>query len=60
MEITKERWEDLIKKTLHYHKYMQELGSDVQSGEVELIESVLTNNVPFNVIENKLLNSVEK
>lgn len=50
--ITKERWNALIKKTLHYHEYMQALGSDVQDNEIELIISVLKNNTPFEVIES--------
>lgn len=49
--ISKERWDTLIKKTLHYHEYLQELGSDVQDNEIALIISVLKNNTPFNVVE---------
>lgn len=49
--ITKDRWDTLIKKTLHYHEYMQELGSDVQDNEIKLIIAVLKSNTPFNVVE---------
>ena len=49
--ITKDRWDTLIKKTLHYHEYVQELGSDVQDNEIKLIISVLKSNTPFNVVE---------
>ena len=49
--VSKERWDTLINKTLRYHEYMQELGSDVQDNEIALIISVLKNNTPFNVVE---------
>mgnify|MGYP003413270812 FL=1 len=49
--VSKERWDTLINKTLHYHEYLQELGSDVQDNEIALIISVLKNNTPFNVVE---------
>lgn len=52
MEITKDRWDTLIKKTLNYHEYMQGLGSEVKTSEIELIISVLKCNVPFEVVES--------
>ena len=50
--ITKERWDTLIKKTLHCHEHMQGLGSDVQDNEIELIIAVLKCNTPFEVVES--------
>ena len=52
MEITKERWESLIQKTKHVHNYSKECGADIEDYEIDLILSVLKNNVPFEVVES--------
>ena len=48
--MNKQRWDDLVNKVKHSLSYIKDYGGDVTEGEINLIVSVLKNNIPFDVV----------
>ena len=48
--MNEQRWEDLVSKVKHGLSYIKDCGGDATEDEINLIVSVLKNNVPFAVV----------
>ena len=48
--MNKQRWEDLVNKVKHSLIYIKACGGDATEDEINLIVSVLRNNIPFDVV----------
>ena len=48
--INKQRWEDLVNKVKHGLSYIKDCCGDATEDEINLIVSVLKNNMPFDVV----------
>ena len=47
--MNKQRWEDLVNKVKHSLSYIKDCGGDATEDEINLIVSVLKNNIPFTI-----------
>ena len=45
-----QRWEDLVNKVKHSLIYIKDCGDNTTEDEINLIVSVLKNNIPFDVV----------
>ena len=50
LTLSKQRWEDLVNKVKHSLIYIKDCGGDATEDEINLIVSVLKNNIPFDVV----------
>ena len=57
--MNKQRWEDLVGSVRFALEQGQYKGSNIQDNEIDLIVSVLKNNIPFDVVSD-LNNNEEK
>ena len=48
--MNEKRWEELVNKVKHSLSYIKDCGGDATEDEINLIGSVLKNNIPFNVV----------
>ena len=48
--MNEQRWEELVNKVKHSLSYIKECGGDATEDEINLIISVLKNNIPFDVV----------
>ena len=48
--MNKQRWEELVNKVKHSLSYIKDCGGDATEDEINLIVSVLKNNIPFDVV----------
>ena len=48
--MNKQRWEDLVNKVKHSLEFVKDCGGDATEDEINLIVSVLKNNIPFDVV----------
>ena len=48
--MNKQRWEELVNKVKHSLSYIKDCGGDATEDEINLIGSVLKNNIPFDVV----------
>ena len=46
----KQRWEELVNKVKHSLIYIKDCGGDATEDEINIIVSVLKNNIPFDVV----------
>ena len=45
--LSEQRWEELVNKVKHSLSYIKDCGGDATEDEINLIVSVLKNNIPF-------------
>ena len=57
--MSEQRWEDLVKKVKHSLEYFKDCGDNSTEDEINLIVSVLKNNIPFDVVDNLSNNEVK-
>ena len=57
--MNKQRWEDLANKVKHSLNYIKDCGGDATEDEINLIVSVLKNNIPFDVVSDLSDNEVK-
>ena len=57
--MNEQRWEDLVNKVKHSLIYIKACGGDATEDEINLIVSVLRNNIPFNVVSDLNNNEVK-
>ena len=48
--MSEKRWEDLVNKVKHSLEYIKDCGGDTTEDEINLVVSVLKNNIPFDVV----------
>ena len=48
--MNEQRWEDLVNKVKHSLSFIKDCGGDATEDEINLIVSVLKNNIPFDVV----------
>ena len=51
--MNKQRWDDLVNKVKYELECAKDCGDDTTEYEINLIVSVLKNNIPFNVVGEK-------
>ena len=56
--MNKQRWEDLVNKVKHSLIYIKACGGDATEDEINIIVSVLKNNLPFDVVDSLSNNEV--
>ena len=57
--MNEQRGEDLVDKVKHSLIYIKACGGDATEDEINLIVSVLRNNIPFNVVSDLNNNEVK-
>ena len=57
--MNEQRWDDLVNKVKHSLIYIKDYGGGATEDEINLIVSVLKNNIPFDVFSD-LSNNEEK
>ena len=50
LTLNEQRWEELVNKVKNSLSYIKDYGGDVTEDEIDLIVSVLKNNIPFDVV----------
>ena len=48
--MNEQRWEELVNKVKHSLEFAKDCGGDATEDEINLIVSVLKNNIPFDVV----------
>ena len=48
--MSEQRWEELVNKVKHSLEFAKDCGGDATEDEINLIVSVLKNNIPFDVV----------
>ena len=48
--MSEQRWEELVNKVKNSLSYIKDCGGDAAEDEINLIFSVLKNNIPFDVV----------
>ena len=51
--MNKQRWEDLVNKVKHSLEFVKDYDDYATEDEINLIVSVLKNNIPFDVVGEK-------
>ena len=59
VSLSKQRWSDLVNKVEHSLGYIKDCGGDATEDEINLIVSVLKNNIPFDVVNSLSNNEVK-
>ena len=59
LTLNEQRWEDLVNKVKHSLEFVKDYDDYATEDEINLIVSVLKNNIPFDVV-NSLSNNEEK
>ena len=57
--MNEQRWEDLVNKVKHSLIYIKGCSGDATEDEINLIISVLKNNIPFDVVDSLSSNEVK-
>ena len=57
--MNEQRWEDLVNKVKHSLIYIKDCGDNTTEDEINLIVSVLKNNIPFDVVSDLNNNEVK-
>ena len=57
--LNEQRWEDLVNKVKHSLEFVKDCGGDATEDEINLIVSVLKNNIPFDVVNSLSNNEVK-
>ena len=48
--LSEQRWEELVNEVKYSLNYIKDYGEDVTEDEINLVLSVLKNNIPFDVV----------
>ena len=57
--MNKQRWEESVNKVKYSLEYIKDCGGDATEDEINLIVSVLKNNIPFDVVSDLSNNEVK-
>ena len=57
--MNEQRWEGLVNNVKHSLSYIKDCGGDATEDEINLIVSVLKNNIPFDVVGDLNNNEVK-
>lgn len=57
--MNEQRWEELVNKAKHSLNFIKDCGGYATEDEINLIVSVLKNNIPFDVVDNLSDNEVK-
>ena len=57
--MSKQRWEDLVNKVKHSLEFVKDYDEYATEDEIDLIVSVLKNNIPFDVFSDLSNNEVK-
>ena len=57
--MNKQRWEDLVNKVKHSLEFVKDYDDNATEDEINLIVSVLKNNIPFDVVSGLNNNEVK-
>ena len=57
--MNEQRWEDLVNKVKHSLEFVKDYDDYATEDEINLVVSVLKNNIPFNVVDSLSSNEVK-
>ena len=57
--MNEKRWEELVNKVKYSLSYIKDCGGDATEDEINIIVSVLKNNIPFDVFNDLSNNEVK-